>query len=108
MRVLANISLSKRCQKTPTSDTESQIIKKRHLTIDNSDPEKPGNKEKITTSGRPKILRQGDGSRFSGILHRPNLHIGNSIQQLLEVREAESSVQILNIAIDEWKQKSPQ
>ena len=52
----------------------------------------------------PKILRQGDESKLSEILQRPNLHIGNSTQQLSSAKESESSVQILNSALDECKQ----
>ena len=42
---------------------------------------------------------------MSEISQRPNLHIGNAIQQLLDVEETASSAQILNIAIAWCKRK---
>ena len=73
--------------------------------IDNSEPENREIKGALSLPDVPIILRQGDGSQLSEISHRPNLHICNAIQQLLEVKGAGSSVQILNSAIEERNKK---
>ena len=73
--------------------------------IDNIDPENRGIKRRLSLRDAPKMLRHGDWSQCSGILQWSHLHIINVIQQLLEVAETESSVQIINSAIDECKQK---
>ena len=76
--------------------------------IDNIDPEIREIKRRLSLSNVSKILRHGDGSQLSGILHRSNLHISNAIQQLLGLKETESSVPILNSVLEEFKQKLPQ
>ena len=72
--------------------------------IDNSEPENREIKRRISLGDAPKIIRQGDGSQLSEILHWPDVNIGNAIQQLLEAKATERSVQILNSALGDCKQ----
>ena len=73
--------------------------------IENNEPEIRARKRRLSLSDVPKILRHGDGSQLSEILHVSNLHIGDFIMRLLDSEEAESSVQILNRALEVRIQK---
>ena len=88
----------------PKSDTGSQRNKKRQITLENRELESRESKRRLSLSHVPYI-RHGGGSQFSEIPRLGNLHICNATQQAQDVKDAESSAQILNNVIGGRKLK---
>ena len=73
--------------------------------IENRDLESIAPKRGLSLSDVPHIIRQGDGSQLSEIPRMSNKHICNVIRQWIEVKEVESSAQILNNVLEGSKLK---